>query len=147
MYVNPNWTKTSLPGLYFDMKFFENNKWKVIRKLIKKGALGIPKTWDKNKKSGILNTIFDKSRGIDGEKLVQTPITEEILIEMVKEGTLYSLVLLRAKYDIVPKGQTGIALQWSFTFEKQSENETIDLYVFSPLKGTIFYMSTKCTTS
>jgi len=147
--MNPKttWAKTSLPGFYVDMNFFEKSKWKIIRKLIKNGGFGIPKTWDKKKKSAFLNTINNRSVGMDGARLEQLPITPDVLVELAKEGKIYSLILLRSKFDIVSKGKNKAELKWQFSFTKQTENETIQLYVFSPLEGTIFYMSTKCQTS
>jgi hypothetical protein len=141
------WDKTSLPGFYVDMNYFEKSNWKVIRKLIRNGGFGIPKEWDKKKKNAFLNTIKNRETGLDGVKLEQMKITPDVLVELVKSGTIYSLVLLRSKFDIVETGKRNAELKWQFTFDKQTENETIKLYVFSPLKGTVFYMSTKCEVS
>lgn len=82
-----------------------------------------------------------KSKDITKEKNY-TPITREIVLEMIKAGSLGKEV--KNRRNLTPNPANKNMLDFNFTFEKDFKDEYLTIVVFSPLAGTVFKISASC---
>jgi hypothetical protein len=90
-------------------------------------------------------------RGIDGSTIKPrditkeknyTPLTKEIVLEMIKNGSLGEEV--KNRRNLTPNPANKNALDFNFTFEKDFRDEYVTIVVFSPLSGTEFNIKATC---
>ena len=112
----------------------EGSKWKKVKWTIDNAAkfAGGGRSMDGS-------TI--KPRDITKEKNY-IPITREIVLEMIKSGSLGKEV--KNRRNLTPNPANKNMLDFNFTFEKDFKDEYLTIVVFSPLAGTVFKISASC---
>jgi hypothetical protein len=127
----------------------ESKDFFIINKMLQKGFFKYPEVTEKEDKKYwnnikyTLNSGYSRSQNGKADPKTYGTITRDVIKKMIEAGDIMVYVNQRKRLSPVPGDPNK--LMFDFTFTQEFKDEYLYIVCFSPLSGTIFNVSARCS--
>jgi hypothetical protein len=127
----------------------ESKDFFIIKKMLQKGFFKYPEVTEKEDKKYwnnikyTLNSGYSRSQNGKADPKTYGTITRDVIKKMIEAGDIMVYVNQRKRLSPVPGDPNK--LMFDFTFTQEFKDEYLYIVCFSPLSGTIFNVSARCS--